>query len=235
VKTQFILERLYRVPRVTRRERFERRLRRLQKSVGRWLSSQSWSLALGAVGVVLLSSAHSFYYNMLLKMENNVLFTWSKVEAGQQKRNHVARNLTGLLRYYTHYETEILTNVTKLRTHPAPPEPTPAQAPPSVPGKLPSGPDGADLGRLVGRLNMVAEQYPLLHLQDTVQQFMTSVVNSESEIAGYIIGYNESVTMYGTALHTFPARIFGKVLGFKDYPLYKPEQPSVLEFRELKP
>jgi len=87
---------------------------------------------------------------------------------------------------------------------------------------------------LLGRLNAVAEQYPNLHLTNTVEQFMTGVVNTESEIAGYIIEYNRTVNVYRTAKKTFPAKIFSAVLRFRDYPFYEPEDRGVLEFAELK-
>lgn len=218
--TQFILERFYKIPRKSRRVRF----REFQRKLGRWVAHESWGLALGAVSVVMLMLAHGYYYNVLMPLEQNVHFAWSKVEAGQQKRNHVGRNLTALLRYYTHYEAEIMKDVTKLRTHPE-----------SEPGTPLAGPDGSDLTHMLGRLNMVAEQYPLLHLQDTVQEVMRSVISSESEIAGYIIGYNEAATVYNTTLHRFPASVFGRILGFKNYPFYDPEHPDILNFAELKP
>jgi LemA protein len=220
LRTQFILERFYKIPRKSRRVRF----REFQRKLGRWIAQESWGLALGAVTLVLLMLAHGYYYNVLMPLEQNVHFSWSKVEAGQQKRNHVGRNLTGLLRYYTHYEAEIMKDVTKLRTQEH-----------SEPGTQLAGPDGNDLTHMLGQLHVVAEQYPLLHLQDTVQEVMRAVVSSESEISGYIIGYNEAVTVYATTLHRFPASVFGRILGFKDYQFYNPEQPAILDFAELKP
>jgi LemA protein len=215
--TTLILERLYGVPRHTRRERLHRRFLALQKSLARWLDHQRWGVALGAAAFVIIGLAHGYYYNMLFMLESNVYTAQAKIEAGQQRRSHIKRNLVALMRFYAQYERELMKDVTQMRTDG---------------GKAPE--PEADAMGLLGRLNAVAEQYPNLHLTNTVEQFMTGVVNTESEIAGYIVNYNETVNVYRTAKQTFPAKIFSKVLGFRDHPFYQPEDRNVLEFKELK-
>jgi LemA protein len=220
VQTHLILERLYRLPRRSRRERLDRWARAFGGRLARWLEHESWTLALGIVslGGALLSAG--YYYNKLLVLEYDVQVSWARVEASQQKRSPVTRSLTQLLRYYTRYEEQLMKDVTKLRTD------RPGAA--DRPGVAEEG-----LGQLLGRLNAVAEQYPNLHLTHTVQQFTSTVVNMESEIASYIMGYNDAANAYSTALNTFPARLFGRVLGFQSYEFYKPEDPIALQYEDL--
>jgi LemA protein len=217
LSTPLILERLYRVPRRRLRERLWRRLREASLKIGRWLEYQRWGLTLMATTILILSLAHGYYYNMLMSLESNLLAARAKIEAGQQRRNHIKRNLTHLAQFYARYEQEMMRDTTKLRAD--------AQK---------SGAAAGDTMGLLGRLFAVAEQYPALHLTNTVEQFMTGVVNTESEIAAYIISYNEAVNIYRTAKTTFPARVFSAVLGFPDYPFYQPEDRKVLDFQELK-
>jgi LemA protein len=220
MRESLILERLYGAPRRSRRERLEQRLRALQREVGRWLEHQSWTLALAAASLAMLIVATGFYYNRLLILEYDVELARVQIEAGEQRRSHVTRNLTQLVRYYARHEKELMTDVTKLRN---------AQR--GKAGALESA-DGT--AQLLGRLNLVAEQYPSLHLTNTVQQFTTTIVNTESEIAAYIISYNAAVNIYSITLNTFPARVFGVLLRFHAHPFYKPRNSAALVFQELK-
>jgi LemA protein len=217
LSTTLILERLYRVPRRTRRERFRQRLLEIQSKLGRWLQHQSWTLALASSSIVIFFLALGYYYNLLFSLERNVQTAWARVEAGQQRRNHISRNLKELLRFYARYERELMLDVTKMRSD----------------SRKSDDANGDAMG-LLGRLNMLAEQYPNLHLTNTVQQVTTGMINTESEIAAYIIGYNETVNIYSTAINTFPAKIFSTVLGFRPYRFYEPEHPSVLLYKELE-
>jgi LemA protein len=169
---------------------------------------------------VILLMASGYYYNRLLLLEQDVKAAWANVEALQARRSHIRRNLTALLRYYAQYEQGLMTDLTKMRTD----NREPTRGPPKE----------ETVNDLLGRLNAVAEQYPNLQLTNTVQQITNSTINSETDIAFQIIRYNEVTNVYITALHTFPASVFGRVLGFRDHPLYKPES-SELGFVEMKP
>jgi len=220
VQTQLILERLYGAARRSRRERLRQQLHALRRELGRWLDHQSWTVALSAASLAILIVATGFYYNRLLILEYDVQLARAQIEAGEQKRSHVTRNLTQLMRYYARHEQELMTDVTKLRNQQR------AQA------GVAENPTGSAM--LLGRLNLVAEQYPSLHLTKTVQQFTTTVVSTESEIAAYIIAYNDAVNMYRSTLNAFPARVFGLLLRFHAYPFYKPQNSAALVFQELK-
>ena len=161
-----------------------------------------------------------YYYNQFVDLEFNVQAAWAQVEASQQKRNHVQRNLTQLLRYYAKYEQALMTDVTKLRTEASEEEL-------STEGQTPS--------ELLMRLKAVAEQYPNLHLTNTVQQLTLAVVNSESEIAQQIMTYNNVVNVYTTMLGQFPGNVIGPALGFQSYKFYEPEDRQILKYHELKP
>jgi LemA protein len=209
---------LYGAPRRSRRERLEQRLGALQRELGRWLKHQSFTLALAAASLAILIVATAFYYNRLLMLQYDVELARVQIEAGEQRRNHVTRNLTQLVRYYARHERELMKDVTTLRGR----------------QRANAGESGDGSAQLLGRLNLVAEQYPSLHLTNTVQQFTTAVVNTESEIAAYIIAYNAAVNIYSITLNTFPAKVFGTLLRFHSYPFYKPPNPARLVFQELK-
>ena len=219
--TDLILERLYRIPR--RRQRRRNYFRRAQRWLFDWVRQHNWKLSLGAVVFAAWASSHIYYYNRLIDLEFNVQASWAQVEASQQKRNHVTRNLTQLLRYYAKYEQGLMTDVTKLRGEANKPE-----------AESVSGGEGTPSEQLL-RLHAIAEQYPNLHLTNTVQQLTVATVNSESEISQQIMNYNNVVNVYTTMLGQFPGNVIGRSLGFSPYSFYEPEDRKILKYNELKP
>jgi LemA protein len=204
-------------------------------------------LVLFSIVFALWLVTHIYYYNQLTFLEQSVEVAWAQVEVGEQKRNHVSRNLLALARYYAKYERDTMSDVTRLRVSP--------EAPPSG-GDAESAPKGARGGaadsgltkqghwadaanaspqQLLGQLRMVAEQYPSLQLNNSVQQFSKTVVDSEGEIAERIMAYNLAVHIYMTRRTQFPVRLFASVLGFRVREFYRPDNRAVLDYRELKP
>ncbi len=216
METPLILERLYRLsPKSPRKRRF---LRRLRWRFVEWVKEHTSRLAIGSVLAGVWIVAHLHYFNLFVAQESNVQEAWAQVEAARQKRNHVQRDLTQLVRYYETYERDVLKQVTTLRT-----KSPGASAAPESPQQL------------LARLDAVGEQYPNLNLDRRVQQFSEVITNTESEITDRIMAYNTSVNIYTTTLDSFPGIVFGRVLGFKTYDFYQPDDRSVLEYKEVKP
>ena len=173
-------------------------------------------LTVAAVVIGAWILAHIYYYNWLYDLETNVQMSYAHIQATEQKRNHIQRNLVRLVRYHAQYERSVMTDLTELRAAEKPAKAETAQ-------------------QLLARLDAVAEQYPNLNLGGTVDQFSNIIASTEAEIADRIVQYNEAVNVYTTALGQFPANIFAKPLGFGHYDYYRPKDPSVVEYREVKP
>ena len=211
--THLILERLYRLPPWRPRRRL---LKRLLNSVVAFVQRYTTWLTVGSVVFSVLIGSHIYYYNELLDLQSNVETSRAQIEVAQQRRNHIQRNMMQLLRFYARYERDVLKDVTTLRTdEKAEKAATPLQA--------------------LARLDAVAEQYPNLQLNHTVQQFSDSIVASETMIATRAAEYNEAVNIYTNVLNQFPGNVFGPLLGFRNEGYYTPEDPSVLEYHELTP
>lgn len=214
METLPILERLYRLP--ARKLKRPRPLRWFVRRALAKIQRYTTGLAIASVGLAVWIASHIYYYNMLIDLESNVTTARAQVEVAQQRRNHIQRNLTQLLRYYARYERDVLKDVTGMRTEKKP-EPKTA---------------GADA---LARLDAVAEQYPNLQLNNTVQQMSESIVNSETNVAARTAEYNDAVNIYTNVLHQFPGNIFGKILGFQSYDYFETDDRSVLEYREVQP
>lgn len=218
METPLILERLYRLPpRKKRGRKLGRALRFVRRAALGWVIRRTNWLTCGAVVVSVWLGSHIYYYNELISLEYDVKAAWAQVEVTQQKRNHVQRNLTQLLRYYARYERAVLQEMTAMRT------------------KKSSEPAPETTEQLLARLDAVAEQYPSLNLENTVRQFSETSTQTESEITERIVLYNTAVNTYTTALNRFPANLFGKPMGFEEYDFYAPEDRSKLPYREVSP
>lgn len=225
METTKILERLYGQRTRKKRRRPLRALFGLRRRALDWTRDHNWSLTLLAFGISLWTLTHIYYYNHLVSLEYDVLAARAQVEASQQKRNHIQRNVLRLLRYYETYERGLMTGVTELRTNRGPEAPT---APADTDDPLGS------LGSLVGRLDAVAEQYPALRLTEVVQRFAEAVITVEAEIAIRISEYNTTVNLYTTVLRQFPGFLFGPTLGFEDMPFWEAEDPTTLDYNEVE-
>lgn len=216
--TRLILARFY------RQERRPNRLRRMVKMAKRrlqdWVQDRTTHILLGALLFTVWGVAHFWYYNRLTTLEFNAKVGWAQVEAAQQRRNHVQRNLIRLVNFYAEYERNTMRDLTVLRTEKRESALATEAEPPEA---------------LLGRLDAVAENYPNLNLGATVQLLSQAVLDSETDVANSIRAYNLAVNNYTTVLHQFPGRLFGGPMGFETIEFYTPEDQSVLEYRELTP
>lgn len=250
--TRAILEQLYGIrPRKARRGLAWRIARAIRSGRIAWrtllfrLQRYNLHLMIGSMVFGAWVVTHIYYYNQLTLLEQSVEVAWAQVEVGEQKRNHVQRNLVALARYYAKYEQDTMNDLTKLRVGPEGSPSGNRARTPSTASSTASADSGAKPGQwnpteppsaqqLLGQLRMVAEQYPSLQLTNTVQQFSKVVVDSEAEIAERIMAYNMAVHVYKTRRAQFPVRLFAVLLGFGNHEFYAPNNKNVLDYRELK-
>jgi hypothetical protein len=212
--TREILTRLYQLP---PRQPRRRLLRRLWIAFLDRAQRHANKLVIGTLIGGMWISSHIYYYNILLDLEANTDTAMAQIAVAEQKRDHVRRSLTQLLRFHAGYERDVLKELTTLRG----PSQRPEKAAPS---------DGA-----LARLDAVGEQYPSLQLTMTVKQISDSLVVAEMDVAKRIYDYNDAVNMYTARLHQFPGNLMGRALGFKDREHYQPKEEASLDFKEVTP
>jgi LemA protein len=235
-----------------------KRVDSLRLRLKRWIARRSWRLAIASIVVAVWLVAHVHYFNMLTELECNVNEARAQVEAQQQRRYHIQKNMAAIVRAYSEYENKVLTNLTELRTAalavqqskeplagPVGPGPAPnADSPPAsqppaalaprVTPEVTPGPAAAtiDPKDLLAQLKIVAEQYPELKLTQNLQQLSASIIASETEIAQRIMNYNDCVNQYTTELDTFPSNLFAWLSGFHRYGFYEVDRDK-LQYREV--
>lgn len=214
MNSRLILERFYRFP--ARKLRKATLMRRMSAKLARVAQRYTMALVAGTLFLGLWVFSHIYYYNILLGLRSNCDTAEAQIAAAEEKRDHVRRNLTTLLRFHADYEKNVLTEVTTLRG------PSARENAPPAPGTL-------------ARIDAVGEQYPSLVVNTTVNQSSQALVDAEIDVHNRIIAYNSAVNMYTSYLRQFPGNMFGKMMGFHERDFYKPREADGLKFEEITP
>jgi LemA protein len=216
--TRLILSRLYGLPpRKLQKSWTKTWWRRLKLRILDRAQRHASGLVIGSLILALWIASHIYYYNVLHDFEARTDTAMAQIIVAEQKRDHIQRSLTALLRFHADHERDTLKELTTLRGSSVRPEKP-----------------GASTESLA-RFDAVGEQYPNLQVAATVKEFSVALVAAEQDVAKRIYDYNDAVNMYTAQLQQFPGNLFHKQLGFREREHYKPADPSVTKFREVAP
>jgi LemA protein len=162
-------------------------------------------LVLVLVGVVLaLVVAFWLFYNRMVSRRQAVDNSWAQIETALQRRHDLIPNLVEAVKGYAKHEQDTFERVTKARSGAIE-----AQAPPTQA----AAEDG--LTAAIGRLMVVAEQYPELRATENFQKLQESLSETEDQIAITRRVYNDTVQTYNTLIQQFPAVLVANAFHFE--------------------
>jgi LemA protein len=163
------------------------------------------ALVLIIVGIVLLLAvAVWFTYNRMVSRRNAVDNSWAQIEAALQRRHDLIPNLVESVKGYAKHERQTFEEVTAARSGAVT-----ASAPPSQ-----AAAEDA-LTAAIGRLMVVAEQYPELRATENFQQLQSQLSETEDQIAITRRVYNDTVQTYNTLIQQFPAVLIANGFHFE--------------------
>jgi LemA protein len=163
------------------------------------------TLVLIIVGIlVVVAIAFWFAYNRTVARRNAVDNSWAQIETALQRRHDLIPNLVESVKGYASHEQQTFENVTKART-------TAVAA--DAPGSQAAAED--TLTAAVGRLMVVAEQYPQLRATENFQQLQSQLSGTEDQIAITRRVYNDTVQTYNTGIQVFPAVLVANAFHFE--------------------
>jgi LemA protein len=163
------------------------------------------ALVLIIVGlVVLLLVVVWFVYNRTVSRRNAVDNSWAQIETALQRRHDLIPNLVESVKGYATHEQQTFEEVTKARTT-------------AVAAKAPGSQAAAEdtLTAAVGKLLVVAEQYPQLRATENFQQLQSQLSETEDQIAITRRVYNDTVQTYNTGIQVFPAVLIANAFHFE--------------------
>jgi LemA protein len=163
------------------------------------------ALVLILLGVVVLVAVVLWViYNRMVSRRQAVDNSWAQIETALQRRHDLIPNLVEAVKGYAQHERDTLEQVTKARSGALA-----AQAPPTQA----AAEDG--LTAALGRLMIVAEQYPQLRATENFQKLQDSLSEAEDQIAITRRVYNDTVQTYNTLIQQFPAVLVASSFHFE--------------------
>lgn len=167
------------------------------------------------IGIVVLMVARygiSANNNMVEKQEG-VRTAWSQVENQYQRRADLIPNLVNTVKGYATHEEQTLTSVIEARAKATQVKVDPDQLTDEALQKYMASQN--NLSQALGRLMVVAEQYPELKANENFQMLQTQLEGTENRITTERQRFNETAKEYNIYIRKFPRNIFAGILGFK--------------------
>ena len=178
-------------------------------------------IVLGVLALVVLASVG--IYNKLVKLRNRYKNAYSQIDVQLTRRYDLIPNLVETAKGYLKHERETLEGVISARNNAASAS-RGAAANPGDPGAM-SALAGAEgmLSGMLGKLFALAENYPDLKANTTMNKLMEELSSTENRVAFSRQAFNDAVTSYKNGREAFPAVLFASVFGFGDAELFEVE------------
>lgn len=166
---------------------------------------------IGVVAVVVIF----FYatYNGFVNKEEGLKTAWSNVETQYQRRADLIPNLVNTVKGYASHEQEAVKAVADARSK-------------LLNASTPSDKISAngELSGALGRLLMVAENYPNLKANQNFLALQDELAGTENRISVARRDYNNAVEKYNAKIHSFPVSLYAGAFGFTDAPYFKADE-----------
>ena len=180
---------------------------------------------LAVVAVVAIGLVWQFFSirNSFVGKRNKIQNDWAQVDNALQRRADLIPNLVETVKGFAAQEKEIFTNIANARSA-------------MINAKTPAEKIGANsqLDSALGRLLVVAENYPQLKSNENFLRLQDELAGTENRIAVERRKYNESVTDYNTAIETSPGNFVAPIAGFQRSNDYFKTEPAKRDVPAVK-
>ena len=152
-------------------------------------------------------------YNRLVSLDEGVERSWGDVQTQYQRRADLIPNLVNTVKGAANFEQETLEAVTNARARATSINLSADDL--NDPAKMQQFQAAqAELGQSLGRLLVVAENYPQLQATQAFRDLQVQLEGTENRITVARRDYNASVQGYNTSVRRFPASLFAGMFGF---------------------
>jgi LemA protein len=156
-------------------------------------------------------------YNSLVTQRNQVNNAWSQIDVQLQRRYDLIPNLVETVKGYMQFEKSTLQEVIAARNQAVNALENIEQSGGATSGASMEELAGAEtaLRSGVGKIFALAESYPDLKANQTMQNLQEELSSTENKVAFSRQGYNDQAMMYNTLQEKFPATLFATSFGHK--------------------
>jgi len=179
-------------------------------------------IVLGVLVLVVMLAVIA--YNRLVELRNRYKNAFSQIDVQLKRRYDLIPNLVETAKGYLKHERQTLEAVIVARNQAS----TAAQRAAAAPGDATAMRElaGAEtaLGGALGRMFALAEAYPDLKSNTTMNQLSEELSSTENKVAFARQAYNDAVMAYNTGREIFPASIIAGATGFAEARLWEIER-----------
>lgn len=170
-------------------------------------------ILLAVLGVLLLLvfNGCGSYNNMVSKQEATSS-AWSQVENVYQRRLDLIPNLVNTVKGVANFEQKTLESVIAARASATQVKVDASKLSPEQIQKFQSS--QGELSQALGRLMVVAEQYPQLKATENFRDLQSQLEGTENRITVERQKFNEVVKDYNTYIRKFPQVLYAGIFGF---------------------
>ena len=180
------------------------------------MSATAWMvLALVAVVVIWAIAV----YNRLVQLRNRIANAFGQIDVQLKRRYDLVPNLVEVARGYLAHEAATLEAVIKARGQAQGAAAAVRAAPTSAGAMGALAVAEQALGGSLGRLMMVAESYPELKADATMQSLSEELTSTENRLGFARQAYNDQVLDFNDQAAQFPALVVARLLGFPTAPM----------------
>lgn len=173
--------------------------------------NMKWIIAAAVVAVLLLWGVGN--YNGLVSMDEAVQGRWADVETQYQRRADLIPNLVNTVKGYATHEQKTLVDVMQARSQATQVKVDPANMTPEQMASYQKA--QGEVSQALGRLLMVAENYPQLKANENFLELQSQLEGTENRINVARRDFNAVAKDYNTAIRRFPRSIIASICGFE--------------------
>ena len=170
---------------------------------------------------LLVLTASSCGYNTIQTMDERANKAKQQIEVQLQRRADLIPNLVNTVKGYAAHEEAVFTNVTQARAGLS------SAVSRGDPREMAQA--NENLTGALGRLLVVAENYPQLKADQQFLRLQDELTGTENRIAVARTDYNEIAGQYNTYIRRFPAALTAKATGAKPREYFEVTNPASRE------
>ena len=167
-----------------------------------------------------------FIYNRLVSLRNQFKNGFAQIDVQIQRRHDLIPNLVESAKAYLSHERNTLTEVMEARNNAVSAQKD-AAGDPADGGKIQRlGSAENMLSKALANFYAVAENYPELKANETIQQLMEELSSTENRVSFARQAYNDGVMGYNIFREQFPNNIVAGLFAFKPSSQLELESPE---------
>lgn len=181
-----------------------------------------WIIPLAIVALLALWGAGA--YNGMVSMDENVQNKWANVETQYQRRADLIPNLVNTVKGYAAHEKTALEEVVKARSEATSVKIDPTNITPEQMKQYQAA--QGSVSSALGRLLMVAENYPELKANENFLELQSQLEGTENRINVARKDFNDAAKEYNVSIRRFPKSIIAGMFGFEKKTYFEAEAGS---------